>query len=103
MIFGLKKIRKQLTFDLDTNELKNEFGKGNYTKGYRLLQRYLIKNDFEHRQGSVYCSFKVTNVLELAIILAKLRKTCPWLKTCLRRMDIANVGLLHEVTKVYKI
>ena len=98
-----RKYKKEITFDLITEELKIKFGIKNYTKGYRLLQRYLTNNDFEHRQGSVYCSFKVTNVLELAIILAKLRKACPWLKKCLRRMDIANVGLLHEVTKVYKI
>ena len=24
-------------------------------------------------------------------------KSCPWLKTCLRRMDVNNIGDLHEL------
>ena len=27
-------------------------------------------------------------------------KACPWLKTCLRRMDVANIGKLHELTDI---
>lgn len=98
-----KNYKKEITFDLITDELKKEFGIGNYTKGYRILKRYLSKNDYEHRQGTVYCTFKVTSILELGMILIKLKKHCPWLKKCLRRMDIANVGLLHEVTSFMKL
>ena len=29
-----------------------------------------------------------------------LLKSCPWLKTCLRRMDVTNIGDLHELTYI---
>lgn len=99
----MKKYRKEITFDLDTNELKKTFGAKNYGKGYRELRKVLEKeHDYEHRQGSVYCSFKVKSFYELCQVMLALRKQCPWLKTCLRRMDTTNVGLLHEITKIIK-
>ena len=99
----MRKYRKEITFDLDTNELKKEFGVKNYGKGYRELKRLLSRDyDYEHRQGSVYCSFKTKSLFELCQIMVVLRKRCPWLKRCLRRMDIANIGLLHEITNIIK-
>ena len=99
----MKKYKKEITFDLDTNELKKLFGVKNYGKGYRQLRRVLEKeNAFEHRQGSVYCSFKVISFFELCKVMLKLKKQCPWLKTALTRMDTSNVGLIHEVTKILK-
>lgn len=98
------KYKKEITFDMDTNEMKKEFGVGNYTKPYRILKRVLQRDfNFEHRQGSVYCSFKVMSTLELCSILIKLKRKCPWLKKCLRRMDVCNVPLLHEVTRIMKL
>ena len=37
---------------------------------------------------------------EVLITIIELAKKCPWLKMCLRRMDITNVGDLHEVTDI---
>ena len=29
-----------------------------------------------------------------------IQNSCPWLKTCLRRMDVTNIGDLHELTDI---
>ena len=38
--------------------------------------------------------------IEVYKTLLELTKECPWLKTCLRIMDVTNVGDLHEVTDI---
>ena len=32
--------------------------------------------------------------------MRKLTKSCPWLKMCLRRMDVTNIDGLHELTEI---
>ena len=39
-------------------------------------------------------------LLEVTKILDELINNCPWLKKCLRIMDIAEIGDVHEVTKI---
>ena len=58
-----------------------------------------MKN-FEHRQGSVYCSDKKMSILEVSKLIEELSKCCPWLITCLRIMDIAEIGDVHELTDI---
>lgn len=95
--------RKEITFDLDVNELRVYFGDTSkktkkYTKAYRELKKFFSKRDFEHRQGSVYCSKKALTKVQTLIIVNDLKVECPWLKSCLKRMDVANIGELHELT-----
>ncbi len=82
-------------------ELKKNFGAKKYAKGYEELYEFFCKNrDYEHRQRSVYCSNNRMTNKEVLITIIELTKKCPWLKMCLRRMDITNVGDLHEVTDI---
>lgn len=39
-------------------------------------------------------------LLEVTKILDELINNCPWLKKCLRIMDITEIGDVHEVTKI---
>lgn len=32
----------------------------------------------------------------------ELKKECPWLKNCLTRMDVADIGEIHELTDIIK-
>lgn len=97
------KARKEITFDLILEELKKEFGKTNFKKGYREINNYLCRvNNFEHRQGSVYCSnYEITNA-DIVDLIMKLKEQCLWLEHCLRRLDVANIENLHELTSLIK-
>jgi virulence-associated protein VapD len=49
--------RRYLNFDLDSAALRVELGGESGRKyAYGLIKTYMIKNDFEHRQGSAYMS-----------------------------------------------
>lgn len=41
----------------------------------------------------------MTNV-DVIILVEELIESCPWLKTCLRIMDIAEIGDVHELTDI---
>lgn len=72
-----------------------------YSKAYdELYNFFCTERNFEHRQRSVYCSYIKMSQIEVYKTLLELTKECPWLKTCLRIMDVTNVGDLHEVTDI---
>ena len=97
------KARKEITFDLILDELKEEFGETNFKKGYDEISNFLCKiNNFEHRQCSVYCSNEEITSADVVDLIMKLKEKCPWLNHCLRRMDVANVENLHELTEILK-
>lgn len=98
----MKKVRKEFTFDLKVDELKKEFGEKNYTKGWEELEKFFSKNSFEHRQGSVYCSSEKMSTLDVYALIRNLKIACPWLKNCLTRMDVADIGDIHELTDIIK-
>ncbi len=92
---------KEFTFDLDTKELKNIFGEKSYTKAYNEIFDFFCKeHGFEHRQGSVYCSGRRMSDAEVVDMAHELKHKIPWLKTCLKRMDVADIGNIHELTEV---
>lgn len=99
----MKGYRKEFTFDLKVDELKKEFGERNYTKGWEELERFFVKKkNFEHRQGSVYCSMKIMSIPNVYTFVDELKTACPWLKNCLTRMDVTDIGEIHELTNVIK-
>ena len=55
--------RRAITFDLDTNYLKELFGR-NYTKAYRDIQKIMLDAGFSNKEHSVYetaflcCNYK---------------------------------------------
>lgn len=44
------KIRKAISFDLDTQKLKDFYPGNNYRDAYTDIQKFLFLNEFEHRQ-----------------------------------------------------
>jgi len=67
----MKKYRS-INFDLDTKKLKEHYPNKNYTNAYEDIKKFLIKNDFEHRQGSGYISEKELSNFEISSILKEL-------------------------------
>jgi len=87
-----KGMRKSLNFDLDTNKLKEYYPNKSYTNAYEDIKKFLIKNSFEHRQGSGYISEKEISDGKVTRIIEKLSNKFNWLKTCCKTFDYYDVG-----------
>ena len=95
--------RKMFVFDLSVNDLKKEFGESNYTKGYNEMYKFFCKaREFEHIQGSAYISDSDMQIYEVYDLIKELKKNCPWTSTCLRRIDIADIKKVHDLTGLFK-
>lgn len=95
----MNKAGKEFAFDLDTNKLKENFGEKAYTKAYNELFDFFCRDKgFEHRQGSVYCINRLMNDYDVWKLSSELQKKCPWLVSALKRMDVTNIGVTHEIT-----
>jgi len=89
-------MRKSLNFDLNTKKLKEYYPNNNYTNAYEDIKKFLLKNGFEHRQGSGYISEKEMSIKEVTIIIEDLNDSHPWLHPCCKTLDYYDVGKEHS-------
>ncbi|MGN0456480.1 MAG: VapD family protein [Acutalibacteraceae bacterium] len=96
--------RKAINFDLLTSELKKIYKSNNpfvYMKGYKEIGRFLVAKGFEHRQWSGYISKEPISHLKATQIVKELNKKLPWLKKCVRRFDVTNIGEPFDLMYVF--
>ncbi len=88
----MEKYHKLITFDLDTNVLKNIYHAGVYTKAYYDLEQFFKEHHFtEHKQGSCYISdIKMSN-LEITDMLKEAKTKLVWFKYGVKDMRVANL------------
>lgn len=101
----MNKTRKAINFDLDTDELKKIFGTSNPFKlldGYKEIKRYLKKNGFKHRQWSGYISKEPLLDADMTSIVNKMNQQIPWLKKCVNKFDVTNVGDTYDLTYIFE-
>lgn len=91
-----RKYYKAINFDLDTNQLKAFYPK--YQQAYSDLFRFFKKKDFSHRQGSGYVSNKKLMSADVVDIIAEMCDTFSWCSTCIRKVDVTNVGAQYDLT-----
>jgi len=89
-------MRKSLNFDLDTNKLKEHYPNKNYTNAYEDIKKFLLKNGFEHRQGSGYISKETMTRIAITNVLKELNKEFNWLYPCCKTLDYYDVGKEHS-------
>ncbi len=109
MMSTVKLFKKQISFDLDTKKLEKYYPKPHdtvrddyYKKAYRDIKTFMLDNDFEHRQWSVYVSKEKLYHTEIAFLIKKMVKECPWLDDCVRSFDVTNVGQEYSLLDVLK-
>ena len=85
-------MQKSLNFDLDTNKLKELYPNKSYTQAYKDIKDFLLKNGFEHRQGSGYISKEDMSELKVVSIIKDLNKNNSWLEKCCKTLDYYDVG-----------
>lgn len=89
-------MRKALNFDLDTKKYEEITGKPSPT-AYVIIRKFLIKNDFEHRQGSGYVSRDSLNDGKIFAIIQNMSMELDWLRSCVKQVDVTNIGKQHSL------
>jgi len=93
-------MRKSLNFDLDTKKLKEHYLNNSYTEAYNDIKKFLIKNGFEHRQGSGYISENDMSSQEVADIIKALSNKYSWLKHCFKTFDSYDIGDRFDLANI---
>lgn len=92
--------RVQITFDLDTNKLKDVYTKATgktYTSAYKDIEKFMISKGYEHRQGSVYHSTEKKTRLEVVRDIKGLQKGNVWFQDCINRLDYGELNNVHDL------
>ena len=95
-------IKKSINFDLDTNKLKEIYPNKNYTQAYDDIKRFLIKNGFEHTQGSGYISKKELVDAQITRILKKMSKKFDWFVDCCKVLHSSDVKPVYDGLLIMK-
>ena len=89
---------KALYFDLGMNELRTFYSATNPKGAYRVIARFMYSHGFEHEQYSGYHSIERKTDLEIFDIVREMNDTIPWLKNCVRKFEVTNIGANHDLT-----
>lgn len=95
MKLGPRKYIRSIEFDLDTNKLKDYYN--DYTKAYKDLGRFMHKNGFIHRQGSVYNSIEKLSDQDIILLTDMIRNTFDWAQTCIKALDVTDIKQFHDL------
>ena len=87
---------KAINFDLNTKALKQYYPLSNWRRAYDDINKLLLANGFEHRQGSGYFSKQKMRKTELSSIIKILSLQFPWLKKCVKQFDVTNIGAQYS-------
>lgn len=91
---------KAVYFDLNTNKLKKVYPGRSYVNAYKDLKRFFEKWGFSHRQRSGYISENKLNEGDVFDMTEALRDRFPWLKHCVNRLDVTNIGAQFDLAEL---
>ncbi len=92
--------RKAFNFDLNTNALKEHYPKKNYRNAYKEIKKFMLNHGFRDRQWSGYISESPLTSHEVKRIVLEMAEQFPWLKDCVRRFDVTDIGEQHDLTQL---
>lgn len=90
--------KKQVAFDLDTENLKKYYPKKSWNYAYEDIKKIMKSEGFQWQQGSVYVSKADKNIKEVFNTVDKLCKEHPWINKCMRDCRVTSVGRQHDLT-----
>ncbi len=96
---GKAETKKAINFDLDTRELLKYFK--NTHQAYSSIKKFMEENGFEHRQYSGYISSKPMSTHYLTDITEKLNKKFKWLKDCVQKYDVTEIGETYDLKYIF--
>ncbi|EJU65641.1 TPA: VapD [Neisseria meningitidis] len=75
--------RYLITFDMDTNRLKDNYHGNNYTNAYSDIKTILARHGFENIQGSVYLGREGISEAHGTIAIQELTARFDWFYSCI--------------------
>lgn len=82
--------RRAIAFDLDTNYLKELFGR-NYTKAYRDIQKIMLDAGFSNKEHSVYETAFLCSNYKVACTLNTLLTKHPYLNKAIKDIRVNDI------------
>jgi virulence-associated protein VapD len=90
-------VRKQISFDIDTNVVKAILGEANYTRVYMDIRNYMEMNGWIHIEGSVYMSKETVKNSDISFLIDNLEDKYPYISKCVRTMHQADISNIHTL------
>lgn len=88
---------KQISFDIDTNVVKEILGEKKYTNIYDNVRKFMKSKGWEHIEDSVYMSKYPQTNSDIAFLIDELKMKYPYITKCVKRMHQADVSNVHEI------
>lgn len=89
--------RKQLSFDIDTNIVKEILGEKKFTRVYADIRKFMESKDWEHIEGSVYMSKYEQENADVSFLIDALKGQYPYIEKCIKGMHQADILNVHSL------
>lgn len=87
-----------VTFDIDTNCIKEQFEDKNISNEiYTRIKKFMVANNFEWKQGSVYFGNDKINAVTCVTTVQKLAKEIPQLTACVRDIRMLKIEEYNDL------
>jgi virulence-associated protein VapD len=86
-----------ISFDLDTEQLKQTYPNSSWQNAYGDIKKVLVPLGFDWQQGSVYFG-KDINAVQCVLAAQTLSKTYSWFKPCIRDIRMLRIEELNDLT-----
>ncbi len=84
-----------LSFDFDTEKLREHYSQSSPQGAYDVIKRFLIRNGFEHRKDSDYINYNINKEKSVNLIY-QFTKNHDWFAECQNKINISvNVPSLN--------
>jgi len=87
-----------ITFDLDTETLKNSYSNDSWNNSYADIRKVLLEIGFTWQQGSVYFGEKNVTAVQCVLAAQKLSNTYPWFKSAVRDIRMLRIEEMNDLT-----
>ena len=88
---------KALYFDMRIKDLEKYYSAKNPKNAYKRIKRFMNAHGFVHEQYSGYHSSSRMTDLEIFDLIYLMSNTYPWLKHCMNRFEVTNIGANHDL------
>ncbi|WP_239739779.1 MULTISPECIES: virulence factor [Luteibacter] len=89
-----------ISFDLDTNVLKQMYPNPSWENAYADIKRFLKKHGFSWQQGSVYFGGPSVNAVTCVTTVQALSQKYPWFKVAVSDLRMLRIEDLNDLSPV---
>jgi len=86
-----------ISFDLDTETLKNTYPNESYTNAYGDIRKVLAQMGFLWQQGSVYFGMEEVNAVQCVLAAQRLSKDYQWFKASVRDIRMLRIEEMNDL------